>query len=63
MLRTTCRFVHQHLNLGCCCLLDRDFPQLMEMQREMERAIRSRTWLGHLQNLFGYITSAFCLFK
>ena len=37
--------------------------QLMEMQRELERAVRSRTWLGHLQNLIGYITSGFCVFK
>mmetsp|Transcript_2657 Transcript_2657/g.7517 ORF Transcript_2657/g.7517 Transcript_2657/m.7517 type:complete len:279 (+) Transcript_2657:978-1814(+) len=39
------------------------FVEVMDMQRELHRAVQSRTWIGHLKNLVGYITSGFCLFK
>lgn len=37
--------------------------QVLELKKERERALKSRTLAGHAQNLMGYLLSAYCLYK
>ena len=39
------------------------FVEVLELRKEHERAISSRTLWGHCKNLAGYCLSAYCLFK
>ena len=39
------------------------FVEVLELRKEHERAVSSRTLWGHCKNLAGYCLSAYCLFK
>eukprot|EP00873_Tetraselmis_striata_P001407 jgi/Tetstr1/421671/TSEL_012610.t1 len=39
------------------------FNEVVELNRDLERAVQSRTAVGHLKNLVGYVTSGYCVFK
>ena len=39
------------------------FVEVLELRKEHERAVSSRTLWGHCKNLVGYCLSAYCLFK
>lgn len=39
------------------------FVEVLELRRERDRALESRTLWGHSKNLLGYLLSAYCLVK
>jgi golgi pH regulator len=39
------------------------YLEVLELKKERERALESRTLAGHAKNLMGYMLSAYCLYK
>jgi len=39
------------------------FLEVLELRKERDRALESRTLAGHAKNLMGYMLSAYCLYK
>ena len=39
------------------------YLEVLELRKERDRALESRTLLGHAKNLMGYLLSAYCLYK
>ena len=37
--------------------------EVVELRKERDRALESRTLLGHAKNLTGYLLSAYCIYR